>query len=95
MIVDKTDKIKSFYNLLAEKYNDRFKILCYKSDKYDGYSYIKIYNRNAGTDNMIQYLADLQKLEYKKLIESNDKNKSDFNSIVHKLKNSYEPIIFK
>ncbi|MCM1530296.1 MAG: HAD hydrolase family protein [Alistipes sp.] len=95
MIVDKTDKINPFYNQLAEKYNDRFKILCYKSDKYDGYSYIKIYNKNADTDNMIQYLAELQKLDYKKLIESNDKNKSDFNSIVHELKNSYEPIIFK
>lgn len=45
--------------------------------------------------NMIQYLAELQKLEYKKLIESDDRNKSDFNNIVHELKNSYEPLIFR
>lgn len=95
MLIDKTDKIEKFYDTLSEKYNNRFKILCYKSDKYDGYSYIKIYNRNASTDNMIQYLAELQKLEYKKLIESDDRKKSDFNSIVHKLKNSYEPFKFR
>nr|MDE6789604.1 HAD hydrolase family protein [Ruminococcus sp.] len=95
MLIDKTDKIKKFYNILSEKYSNKFKILCYSSDKYDGYNYIKIYNRNSDTDNMIQYLAELQKLEYKKLIESDNSKKSDFNSIVHKLKNSYEPLIFR
>lgn len=95
MLIDKTDKIKKFYNMLFEKYNNRFKILCYSSNKYDGYSYIKIYNKNADIDNMIQYLAELQNLEYKKLIESDYRKKSDFNSIVHELKNSYEPLIFR
>lgn len=95
MIIDETDKIEKFCHMLSEKYNDRFKILCYKSDKYDGYSYIKIYNRNADTDNMIQYLAELQKLDYKKLIGADNRKKSDFNSIVPELKKSYEPLIFR
>lgn len=95
MLIDKTAKIENFYRILSEKYSKKFKILCYSSRKYNGYSYIKIYNKNADTDNMIQYLSELQKLEYKKLIKSDNTKKPDLNSIVHELKNSYEPLIFR
>ncbi len=57
MIIDETGKIMSFYEKLkALGYADKLKILCYPSDDYAGYSYIKIYNKNAGRKNMQQYL---------------------------------------
>ena len=35
------------------------KILFYPSNDYEGYSYIKIYNKNAQRENMLVYLKEM------------------------------------
>ena len=59
MCIDKTDRIEQ---LLKEIWNckiyDELKIMSYPSDEYKGYSYIKIYNKNASAKNMIDYIKN-------------------------------------
>ena len=59
MCIDKTDRIEQ---LLKEIWNckiyDELKIMSYPSDEYKGYSYIKIYNKNASVKNMIDYIKN-------------------------------------
>lgn len=60
MIIDKTEILQAFYNVLKEKgYENILKILWYPSKEYPGYSYIKIYNKNACRENMLMYLKDI------------------------------------
>ena len=100
MIIDETPKIQSFYEKLKNtELGKKLKILCYPSDDYKGFSYIKIYNKNAEKQNMIQYLAN--DISVKSVLtvgtrEENDiKTKSDnFNSIVKTLKSKFEPLFF-
>lgn len=64
MLLDKADKIAEFYNLLMEKgYGRELRIITYPSQDYEGYAYIKIYNRNATKENMIKYLMETTGLE--------------------------------
>lgn len=57
MIIDKTEKTEQlFSSLTKEGYGNQMKILHYPSDEYKGYSYIKIYNKNAQKENMMHYL---------------------------------------
>ncbi|MBO5484924.1 MAG: HAD hydrolase family protein [Lachnospiraceae bacterium] len=57
MTIDVTEKIELLYNALKKNgYTDQLKVLQYPSTDYPGYSYLKIYNRNAGEENMIKYL---------------------------------------
>lgn len=64
MILDKCEKIDEFYELFIEKeYDTRFKILKYPSEKYRGYSYIKIYNKNATKENMLVYLKEKNSID--------------------------------
>lgn len=59
MILDRTDQVNALYDELAgEGYESKFKIVKYESDKYAGYSYMKIYNRNASKENMLLYLKE-------------------------------------
>lgn len=59
MLLDENEKIDRFYKeLMAKEYDKKLKILKYPSDKYEGYSYIKIYNKNATKENMLLYLKD-------------------------------------
>ena len=54
-LLDKIYIINEFYDkLVKEGYEDKLKILKYPSDEYEGYSYIKIYNKNASKKNMLQ-----------------------------------------
>lgn len=92
--------MEDFYQILkAEGYTDRLKILKYDSVDYPGYSYIKIYNRNAARENMIQYLKEMLGLKktvtfgsiegrYDVVVEPGDTNK-----VVHELKKRYEPVM--
>lgn len=60
MMIDKTDRLQAFYDVLKEKgYEESLKILFYPSTDYPGYSYIKIYNKNACRENMLVYLKDM------------------------------------
>lgn len=64
MLLDTTEKMQAFYDLLIKKgYDKTLKILFYASKDYPGYSYIKIYNQNAQRENMLIYLKELTGLE--------------------------------
>lgn len=102
MLLDKADKIDSFYHLLqAEGYTEELRVVTYPSDDYPGYAYIKIYNKNATKDNMIKYLKQLTGLsdvvtfgtipdQYDVLIREDDAN-----AVVRNIRKRYEPIIRK
>ena len=97
MLLDRTEKIKDFYSLLeAGGFLEELKIIMYPSKKYEGYSYIKIYNKNATKENMIWYLKQMTGLEqvvtfgtipgkYNILIEADNANE-----VVHAAKRMYE-----
>ncbi len=96
MVIDETMKINAFYQKLIDSGLDRkFKILCYTSNRYEGFSYIKIYNRNASIDNMIQHLMSASCLKSKNLIQAENDKRNNFDDIVKSLKRGYEPFIFK
>lgn len=91
--------IEAFYEKLrAEGITEELKVLKYDSSDYPGYSYIKIYNRNASKENMIQYLKNRLGIEktvtfgsipnrYDVVIEPGDSEKT-----VRVLKKLYEPV---
>lgn len=62
MLLDKKDRMERFYEQLMQKgWQQELKILKYDSEQYSGYSYIKIYNKNAS------------KKTYDGISETNDK----------------------
>lgn len=57
MLISPTSRTKALYHdLETAGYTDSLKILHYPSDDYPGYSYIKIYNKNAQKELMMDYL---------------------------------------
>lgn len=99
MILDKSDKVQNFYQkLIDEKVMDCLKVIMYESEDYQGYSYIKIYNKNATKENMIHYLKEYAEIkdsitfgtikdQYDVYIETEDVNK-----VVREVRKRYEPI---
>ncbi len=99
MLLYPTEIIENFYKILCEKgVTASYKVLKYKSDDYEGYSYIKIYNRNASKEHMIDYLKRNLGVEktvtfgsiegrYDVLIGEGDTNK-----VVREIKKRYEPL---
>lgn len=98
MLLDVTDKIDRFNQVLEEMgYYDRFKILKYPSEEHEGYSYIKIYNKNASKERMLEYLQDKYDMD-KVLTFGTIEGKYDinikennFNKMVRLLRSKYEP----
>ena len=100
MILDKSEKVDDFYEeLISKDYDKRFKILKYESDDYKGYSYIKIYNKNASKENMLLYLKEKYEIyttttfgtvsgKYDVLIKEND-----FDEMVKLVRRRYEPFL--
>lgn len=100
MLIDKDEKMNSIYEELDKLgYTEEFKILKYSSDDYPGYTYIKIYNKNAIKDNMIEYVKTLTEVENIMIFENDgelakdDSNHS--NDIVKKLKRIYRPYFWQ
>jgi len=99
MLLDKTERIESFWERFCkEDYDQKLKCLKYPSRDYPGYSYIKIYNRNASKENMLLYLKENYQLDrivtfgtiagkYDVLIRENN-----FNEMVKLVKKQYEKI---
>ena len=91
MCVDETAKIEKLSEEIKESdIYDELKILTYPSDDYKGYSYIKIYNKNASVQNMSDYLRTMTGAENVLTISDNNRNKADYsyddcNQIVRKL----------
>ena len=94
MIVDLSDRISALYDQLVHSEIGQFlKIITYPSQDYPGYSYIKIYNRNAGKQHMTEILCREYGVEKCSAITA-DGSRS-MNSIARNLKHSFEPLIFK
>lgn len=59
MLLDKQEKIEGLYaDLLKNGFSEYLKIVEYDSYDYKGYSYIKIFNKNATKENMTEYLKE-------------------------------------
>lgn len=100
MVIDETEKIKPLYEKLMNEYSEHMKILSYPSDDYPGFSYIKIYNKNADKKNMLSKLRELSGTEEYVTIGNRPENdiqseSRDLNGIVKTLKNTFEPLIWK
>ncbi|MBQ2275831.1 MAG: HAD hydrolase family protein [Lachnospiraceae bacterium] len=99
MMLYPSEIIEGFYKKLEQQgFTKDLKVLKYKSQDYEGYSYLKIYNKNATKENMIHYLKERTNLSnvvtfgsikgrYDIVVEPGDTNK-----MVHMLKKLYEPI---
>ncbi len=91
MCIDKTRKIQALVRELHNSGIEKdFKLLTYPSDDYSGYSYLKIYNRNASVKNMVDYLKDNYRTDGVISLSDNRRNKADYyledsNQIIHKL----------
>lgn len=102
MMIYPRETAEAIYKRLDELgFCDKLKILLYDSHDYAGYSYIKIYNKNATRDNMLKYLMEAIGVEkqvtfgsiegkYDVVIEPGDTNK-----VVRELRRRYEPLKYR
>ena len=94
MMVDQSDRISALYDqLVHSEVGQLLKMITYPSQDYPGYSYIKIYNRNAGKQNMTEILCREYGIEKCSTVAANGSR--SMNSIARNLKHSFEPLIFK
>jgi hydroxymethylpyrimidine pyrophosphatase-like HAD family hydrolase len=99
MMLYPSDVIADFYNTLVEQeFTEKLKVLTYASKDYPGYSYIKIFNKNATREHMANYLMEMLGIQetvtfgsipgrYDVVVAPGDSNK-----VVQELKKRYEPI---
>lgn len=99
MLLDRAEKIEAFYQKLIDLgFHEMLRIITYASNDFPGYVYIKIYNKNATKENMIQYLKQMMQTEevvtfgtipgqYDVCIETEDANK-----VIREVRKRYEPI---
>lgn len=89
MIIDKTEKTEMLCSLLDETgESSRLKIITYPSDEYQGYSYIKIYNKNVSKENMIHKLMEENGItEYKNISDNSDI--SEGRSFIKRIKETF------
>lgn len=96
MIVDTSEKISALYKRISESEVSSFvKILCYPSDDYKGYSYIKIYNKNADKEKMLHSLSEICETTGITAIGAKPDSKierRDLNAIARELKKTFEPL---
>ena len=79
MSIDKTEKIEKLVGEIKESdVYDELKILSYPSREYKGYSYIKIYSKNASVKNMTDYLMNAGEIKTVVTLSDNDRNKADY-----------------
>ena len=100
MLLDTDERINAFYDkLIKQEYDKILKIVRYSSEEYRGYSYIKIYNKNASKDKMLTYLKNncgiTQTLTFGTVAGKYDVviKKNSFNEMVKRVRKKYEPFI--
>lgn len=101
MLLYPSEKIEEIYEKLAAAgLPARLKILKYESHDFPGYGYIKIFNKNATKENMIEYLKKSLNVE-KTLTFGTIKGHYDYvvkegntNEVVHTLKKKFEQSSF-
>ncbi len=101
MIVQEKKLCQRIYDSLMENEISRHvRIVMYDSVDYKDYAYIKIYDKNASRENMLDYMKQETGLsktvtfgsiagKYDVVIDDYDNNK-----VAHTLKNMYEPLIW-
>lgn len=97
MVIDKTERIEMLYaDMMKEEFCQTLKVIKHLSTECEGCSLLKIYNKNASKENMIDYLKTQLGIEktvtfgtiegkYTYLIQP-----GDFNRVVKYMKKVYE-----
>lgn len=97
MVIDKTERIEKLYaDMMKEEFCQTLKVIKHLSTECEGCSLLKIYNKNASKENMIDYLKTQLGIEktvtfgtiegkYTYLIQP-----GDFNRVVKYMKKVYE-----
>lgn len=101
MMIYPTEKIQKIYEILENQgFTQKLKILKYPSNDYKGCSYLKIYDKTATKQNMIEYLKRHLGIE-KTITFGTIEKKYDYvveegntNEVVHTLKKLFEENIF-
>lgn len=94
MIIDRSERTeKLFKELKSSEIGSVLNLITYPSQDYPGFSYIKIYNKNAGKKNMTEILCREYGIEKSEAVSANGSR--SLNAIAHRLKSSFEPPIFK
>ena len=100
MLLDTDERIKALYNkLLGLEYDKMLKIIKYSSEEHKGYSYIKIFNKNASKEKMLTYLKNGYGItktitlgtitgKYDIIIKKNS-----FNAMVKRVRKEYEQLL--
>ena len=101
MLIDTKQKIQMIYDALQEtEYAKQLRIITYDSDDYQGYAYIKIYNKNATREHMIAYLKQetgaSQIVTFGSIAGKYDVviHEYDNNKVAKTLKKMYEPLLW-
>ncbi len=97
MLIYPDEQAENIYNILHDNnITEKLKVLKYKSKDYEGYSYIKIYNKAATKQNMIMYLQRITGVD-KTVTFGTVEGKYDYvveegntNQVVHKIKKLFE-----
>jgi hydroxymethylpyrimidine pyrophosphatase-like HAD family hydrolase len=101
MLLYPMEKIEEIYSKLSvNELTERLKIIKYESRDFPGYGYIKVFNKNATKEGMIEYLKS--QLNVKKTITFGTiPDRYDYvvkegntNEVVHTLKKLFEPYFF-
>lgn len=80
---------------------ENFKVLKYESEDFPGYSYIKVYNKNANKENMINEINSMINVDKIIRFETTQEStgviigKNDSNEMVKNLKKIYEPYFWE
>lgn len=99
MVIDTTKEIKAAYkNLMNQDWSKELKIRTYESNDYPGFSYMKIYNKDANREHMLKRLKAMLDMEKSVIFGSIPEQcdilieNSSKNDMVKRLKREFEPI---
>lgn len=102
MLLYPREQMEAFYLVLKERgYTKDLKVQMYDSEEHPGYTYIKIFNKNASKENMIAYLKEQTGLTKTVTFGSDEQRYDvctkgeDMNQVVHELQRLYEPLAWK
>lgn len=101
MLLYPRDTIEEFYGILEQEgMTERLKVQKYDSQDYPGYAYIKIYNKNATREHMLDYLKASLGIE-KTVTFGSIPGKCDVrvepgnvNQVVSEMRRRFEPVIW-
>lgn len=101
MFIDKKERTKKLFDALMNRaWASEYHMITYDSHDYPGYAYIKIYDKEATREHMLQNLSAMLDID-KTVVFGSVEGKcdvlikdSDHNIMVKKLKRMFEPVSF-